>query len=62
MMLENRKVLLTVKNLVLAHAVWVPVATESDDNEALLLGEDGLVDVPASHQVRKNNRSHDVVA
>lgn len=48
----------TVENLVLAHAVRVPVAAESDDDKALLFGEDGLVDVPASDQVRKNNRSH----
>jgi hypothetical protein len=36
----------TVEDLVLSHAVGVPVATEADDDEALFLGHDSLVDVP----------------
>ncbi len=51
----------TVKNLILAHAVWVPVAAKADDNEALLLGEDCLVDMPAGDQMRKDDRTHNEV-
>ena len=36
-----------VEDFVLAHAVGVPVATEANDDKALFLGHDGLVDVPA---------------
>lgn len=28
----------TVENFILAHAVWVPVTAEADDNEAVLFG------------------------
>lgn len=35
-----------VEDFVLAHAIWVVVATEANYDEALVLGEDGLVDVP----------------
>lgn len=42
---------LTVKNLILSHAIWVPVTTEADDYQTLLLRHDGLVDVPAGNEV-----------
>lgn len=48
----------TVENFVLAHAVGVPVFTESDDDETFVFGHDGLVDVPTSDKVRKNNGPH----
>ena len=40
------------ENLVLAHARLVPVSTESDDDDAIFLGEDGLVHVPSGVKVR----------
>lgn len=40
----------------MSHAVLV--AAEADNYEALLFGEDSLVDVPAGVEVGKNNRSH----
>ena len=40
----------------MGHAVLV--ATEADDDEALLFGEDGLINVPAGVEVRKHNRTH----
>lgn len=36
-----------VEDFVLAHAVWVVVAAKADHDEALVFGEDRLVDVPA---------------
>lgn len=40
------------------HTVWIVIAAEADDNQALILTEDGLVDVPGSAQVRQHNRTH----
>lgn len=47
-----------VEDLVLLHACLVPVAAEADDDEALLLGEDGLVDVPAGVEVGDDDGTH----
>ena len=47
-----------VEELILAHAVGVPVAAEADDDETLLLAEDGLVDVPARGQMGNDDRAH----
>lgn len=38
------------------HASLVPVVAEADDDGALLLGEDGLVDGPAGMQMRQQIR------
>ncbi len=37
----------TIKDFVLSHALRIPVTTEADDNESLLFGHDGLVNMPA---------------
>lgn len=50
--------ILTVKNLVLSHAIGVPVATKADNYQTLLFGHDSLVDMPAGDEMRENNRSH----
>lgn len=42
--------------------VGIVVATEADHHEALLFGENGLVNVPGSSQVRQYNRTHGGVA
>jgi len=42
---------LTVQDLILSHAVWVPVTTKADDDQTLLLRHDGLVDVPAGNEM-----------
>ena len=59
---DNRKILdsvgNTVENLVLSHALGVGVTTKADYNKAVLLAENGLVDVPASVEVRKNHGTH----
>jgi len=41
----------TVENFILSHAVWVPIATKSDNYKALLFRHDGLVDVPAGDEM-----------
>ncbi len=45
----------TVEDFVLSHAIGVPVAAEADNDEALIFGHDGLVDVPAGVEVRKDD-------
>lgn len=40
-----------VEDLVLAHAIWIVVATKADHDEALVFGEDGLIDMPAGVEV-----------
>lgn len=47
-----------VENLVLAHAVGIPVATETDYHETVVFGHDGLVDVPAGFEVREDDGAH----
>jgi hypothetical protein len=36
----------------------LPVPTEADDDQTLLLGHDGLVDVPACDEVGEDDRAH----
>jgi hypothetical protein len=36
----------------MGRTVWIVIATEANDNQALILTEDGLIDVPSSAQVR----------
>lgn len=48
----------TRKHVVLAHAVGVGVFAKADDNDAVSLGEDGLVDVPGLREVRKDEGAH----
>jgi hypothetical protein len=50
----------TVENLILSHTVRVRIASKADDDKAVLLAEDCLVDVPASSKMGKNNRAHGV--
>ena len=50
--------LLTIKNLVLPHAIWIPVSPEANHDESLFLRHDGLVDVPARHEMREDNGTH----
>jgi hypothetical protein len=50
-----------VEHFVLFHAVWIPVSTKADDNQALVLGEDGLINVPCRHEMRDDNGTHDEV-
>lgn len=49
--IDDREVLHFVRNgvecLVHLHALWIPVMTETDDDDAILLGLDRLIDVPA---------------
>ena len=47
-----------VENFILAHAIWVPVAAEADDDEALFFRENGLVDVPAGDEVGDCDGAH----
>jgi hypothetical protein len=47
-----------VEDFVLAHTVLVPVATKADDDQAVLLGHDGLIDVPAAGEMGKNDGTH----
>lgn len=50
-----------IKDLILAHAVRVPVFTKSYDYETFVFGHDGLVDVPACDEVGKDHGTHDGV-
>ena len=45
-----------VEGLVHGHALGVPVVAEADDDDAVLFGLDGLVDVPARGQMGKKVR------
>jgi hypothetical protein len=42
------KGVLTIENFILSHAIRIPITTEADDDQSLVLGHDRLVDVPAS--------------
>lgn len=48
----------TVENFVLPHTVRIPVAAEADHHQAVFLGHDGLVDVPAGFEVREDDGTH----
>jgi len=50
-----------VEHFVLSHAFGRGVLAKPDDDQALVLAEDGLVDVPAAVEVGEDNRSHVVV-
>lgn len=45
-----------VEGLVHGHALRVPVVAKADDDDAVLFGLDGLVDVPARGQVGEKVR------
>lgn len=49
---------LTVKNFILTHAIRVPIATESNNDQTFLLRHDGLVDVPAGDKMGENDGTH----
>jgi hypothetical protein len=57
---ENGKVFAfigdSIKDLVLFHAFFIPVAAETDDNYAVVFGHDCLVDVPASVEMGEHVR------
>jgi hypothetical protein len=48
----------TVENFVLAHAVGVPVAAESDYDQAFVFGHDGLIDMPGGGEMREDDGTH----
>lgn len=50
-----------VERLVHLHAGGVPVVTEADDDDAILLTEDGLVDLPAVVEMAQHVRHLDLV-
>lgn len=45
-----------VQNLVHLHARWVPVVSEADDQNSVLLRQDGLVNLPAIVEMREHVR------
>ena len=47
-----------VEDFVLPHAVWIVVATEANDDQAVLLAEDGLVDVPSCSEMWEYDGTH----
>lgn len=47
-----------VQDLILAHAVRIPVATETNDNKSFLLAKNGLVHVPAGVEMGNDNGTH----
>lgn len=51
---------LTIEDFILTHTIRIPVATEADDDQALFLRHDGLVDVPAADKMGKYDRTHGV--
>jgi hypothetical protein len=50
----------TIENFILAHAIRIPVATETNDYKALFFSDNGLVDMPSCDKMRKNDGSHGV--
>ena len=48
----------TVEDLVLGHAIWVPVSPKSDHDQTLFFGHDGLIHVPSRDQMGKNDGAH----
>lgn len=48
----------TVEDLILAHAVGIPVSAKTDYDQALFFSHNSLVDVPSCDQVRKDYGSH----
>jgi hypothetical protein len=59
---RRRKVIRTIENFILAHAVGIPVTAEAYDYQALFLGKDGLVNMPTSNMMGENDRAHYVRA
>lgn len=51
---------LTVEDFILAHAIRIPIATEADDDQSLVLGHNRLVDVPAGDKMGKYDGTHGV--
>jgi hypothetical protein len=47
-----------VQHLVLSHAVGIPVAPEADAHQALLLRQNGLIDVPTGGEMGENDGTH----
>ena len=47
---------LTVQDFVLSHAVRVPVTTEADDHQSLLLAHNSLIDMPACGEMGEDER------
>ena len=47
-----------VEDFILPHTVCIPVAAEADHDETLFFAHDGLVDVPAGHEVGEDDGAH----
>ena len=42
----------------MSHAIRIPITTETDNDQSLVLGHDGLVDVPAGNEMGKYDGAH----
>jgi hypothetical protein len=47
-----------IHDLVLSHTIGIMIAPKADNDQSILLAENGLVDVPACAQMRKNDGTH----
>jgi hypothetical protein len=52
--------ILTIKDFILSHAIGIPITTEADDDQSLVLGHDRLVDVPAGDEMGEYDGTHGV--
>lgn len=50
--------MLTVEDLVLTHAVGIPVTAETDHDQTFFFGHDGLVDMPAGVEMGEDDGTH----
>jgi len=49
-----------VEDLILSHAIRIPITTETDDDKSFIFAHDCLVDVPSGNEMGEYNRSHGV--
>ena len=42
----------------MSHAIRIPITTEADDDQSLVLGHDRLVDVPAGDEMGEYDGTH----
>jgi len=47
-----------IQDLVLSHALRVPVTTEADDHQSFLLAHDSLIDMPARDEMGEDDGTH----
>jgi hypothetical protein len=50
----------TVENLILSHTVRVRISSKADDDKAVFLAEDCLINVPPGAEMGKNDGTHGV--